>query len=333
MKLQGLKKKYDRVTEIISALGLSPDFSRVDPDYLKYKCNVGTATHKAVELFLTKKLDERYELSKHIYKYFHSFKVAFESKTFENFELINAEQRHIKKFYSNDWSGAIDIECMLDGKKTVIDIKTSTNISPSHSLQLGAYMNLIDADEGYIMHLDKEGKPAKLIRVSPDFKGKWNELLHIYYSDLDPEKKAEKAKIVANDRKRLNDLRGKVDAIELMRYTRLKNDAAAKEKEYKDKLVNKLNIDGVAYNGVFEEDQGGFYLTLSNDSYKSVYELDKLISDLQEEIGQAGSEVSENKKAFNTAVLTLLERYKTIKVTKGSYRYIPIKGAKKNEES
>jgi len=332
MKLKGLERKYKRVTEILKDLGISPDFSGVSPSYLEYKAAVGTATHKAVELFLNNRLDEM-SLHKSIYNYFNSFKGVYETKVFDKFELLTTEKRHFSDFNGNEWSGAVDIECTFRGKKAVIDIKTSSAVHPSHYVQIGAYMSLIDAEEGYILHLDKNGKPGKLIKVKSEYKEKWSQLLEIYYSDLSEAEKVEKAKEIANDRKNLDDIKGKSDAIELLRYSRIRKDAAEKEKEYKEKLIKKLNINGVAYNGVFNNSEGSFYLTRSNDSVRYIYEIEALISNLQEENAIPGTEIPEEKKRFNQAVLNLLEQYKEIKETKGSYRMIPIKEEKANEDS
>ena len=49
-----------------------------------------------------------------------------------------------KSFSSNKYGGTVDLYCELEGKKTIIDFKTSKKFYSSHFIQLGAYIQLLE---------------------------------------------------------------------------------------------------------------------------------------------------------------------------------------------
>ena len=53
------------------------------------------------------------------------------------------------------YGGTVDCYCMLDGKYTLLDFKTSKSIYPEYFVQLAAYKNL----------LEKHGKPVDQVRI------------------------------------------------------------------------------------------------------------------------------------------------------------------------
>lgn len=52
-----------------------------------------------------------------------------------------------KSFSVSHYGGTIDLLCELDGKLTIIDFKTSKKFYSSHFIQLGAYIQLLEAHE------------------------------------------------------------------------------------------------------------------------------------------------------------------------------------------
>ena len=77
------------------------------------------------------------------------------------------------------YAGTIDDICMLNGKRSIIDYKTSSTIKKRHRLQIGAYMLLTGIDEGYILHLKKDD--YKLKKVPVKYKEMFIEKLKEYY--------------------------------------------------------------------------------------------------------------------------------------------------------
>jgi len=80
-----------------------------------------------------------------------------------NIEYIRAELQLVSNEYK--YGGTIDIVAKLDGKLTIIDLKTSKGVYPDHKIQIGAYRNLYEETfeqrpEAFILQLSKvDGLP------------------------------------------------------------------------------------------------------------------------------------------------------------------------------
>ncbi len=85
------------VTQILQDTGISPDLSKIDPGYLKYCADRGTAAHKAVELFLNGKLNED-SLHGDIVNYFQSFKKWWAIVKEDGFNLVSTEKKNVGDF-------------------------------------------------------------------------------------------------------------------------------------------------------------------------------------------------------------------------------------------
>lgn len=78
----------------------------------------------------------------------------------EEFELISNEESYISDKY--EFGGTIDMICKIDGKVTILDLKTSSALDSKMLLQLAAYVILyeentgIDVDQVAVLRLDKE---------------------------------------------------------------------------------------------------------------------------------------------------------------------------------
>lgn len=66
--------------------------------------------------------------------------------TFKNFlEMHNLNPIWGEKSFSSEkYGGTVDLYCELEGKKTIIDFKTSKKFYSSHFIQLGAYIQLLE---------------------------------------------------------------------------------------------------------------------------------------------------------------------------------------------
>lgn len=52
-----------------------------------------------------------------------------------------------KSFSSDRFGGTVDLYCVLDGKKTILDFKTSKSFYSTHFIQLGAYIQLLEQED------------------------------------------------------------------------------------------------------------------------------------------------------------------------------------------
>ncbi|MDR1952396.1 MAG: PD-(D/E)XK nuclease family protein [Elusimicrobiota bacterium] len=128
-------RELPSVTQVLSDMGLTPDFSRVDPDLLKRAQKFGTAVHKATELFDQNNLDFQ-NLSPEIVPYIE----AWESfRRDYGVKIKEIEWRGADGVYK--FAGTIDRVAETNNKKalTIIDIKTTTTVSPATALQTAGY--------------------------------------------------------------------------------------------------------------------------------------------------------------------------------------------------
>lgn len=124
--------KQPSVTQILQQEGIS-DFSGVREDVLRAASEFGTAVHRATELADNKILDVA-KLSLPLVPYLEAwqkFKSDFKVK------IVDVELRVYSKIWG--YCGSIDRVAEIDGYLTVIDIKSSTTMAISTSLQLAGY--------------------------------------------------------------------------------------------------------------------------------------------------------------------------------------------------
>ena len=135
------RSDYTRVTSVIGAFS---DFSRVPPDMLQAKCELGTLVHRLIELKLQgEDVGVIPEEAKGYVKSFERFWEA--SKHAWNLDTMELE----KRLYcdSNKLTGAMD--CIIEGggKTYLIDWKTSASYQKSFLLQGAAYRYLADVND------------------------------------------------------------------------------------------------------------------------------------------------------------------------------------------
>jgi hypothetical protein len=112
--------------------------------------DIGSEVHGAIELDLKDelclgKLTRPESLN--------AFNAFLEWKLENHLEPIALEQT----VWGNRWAGTLDMICMLDGVKTVVDFKTSKDFYwDSMGPQIAAYKSVTDATHCGILRLDKE---------------------------------------------------------------------------------------------------------------------------------------------------------------------------------
>ena len=101
--------------------------------------------------------------------------------------LIEAEYSHVSEVHR--FGGTIDLYCIVDGKKTLIDIKTSKGIFPEHFTQISAYKTLLEenhneVDDVRILRIGRTEAEGFEYREVPRVDLHWKRfqrLLEIYY--------------------------------------------------------------------------------------------------------------------------------------------------------
>ncbi len=132
-RVDGVIVPYN-VTGVLEAVGIT-DFSKVPPHILKRAADFGKKCHYACQLHDEKNLDYD-SLDGNLKPYLESWKQASAMLKVKEWECI--ETKLYSKFYG--FIGTVDrIAKRADNTYICIDIKTSTQISKSVGLQLGAY--------------------------------------------------------------------------------------------------------------------------------------------------------------------------------------------------
>lgn len=116
------------VTQVLDPL---VDFSKVDPDLLERKRQIGTAMHRAIEF--GDDLDVS-SLDASIMDYYRAW-LKFVADT--NILVTHSELRVASSIYM--YAGTLDILGVLGKRDALIDIKTTATIYPTNALQTAAY--------------------------------------------------------------------------------------------------------------------------------------------------------------------------------------------------
>ncbi len=140
------------VTEIIKVL--NPDkYKYVNKDYLKYKSDLGTEIHDAINLSDTK--DVSFLFSDEVMKY---VKVYQKFKNEVNYRsYLNEIQLYSKKL---KYACTIDKICYIDDKLSVVDFKTGV-YSKDYNIQIAAYTNAAiengyKIEDLYVIYINEE---------------------------------------------------------------------------------------------------------------------------------------------------------------------------------
>ena len=124
--------------------------------YVDNLADIGTLAHAIVEAHLMKTEVDYSDYSPNQKKMAEvSSAKFFDWETKNKFEAIKCE---IQLVSEKGFGGTIDIYCNLNGKKTLIDLKTSKAIYPEHFIQTSAYKILLE-ENGYPV------EDSKILRI------------------------------------------------------------------------------------------------------------------------------------------------------------------------
>lgn len=190
------------VSQILQTTGIS-DISGIPPEVLEKARMFGSSVHKFCELSDKGEL-EQYEVQPEVMPCL----MAWENfKTENKVEIIEVEKAY---YCALGYCGTIDRLAKVDGKLTVIDIKTSSTVQKSAAIQLAAYAlffkdnpfpdrvlddspfgSLLELPSRMVVHLTQEGdykilngtkngRQRKAFMSDDDF-GMWAKVLDVYY--------------------------------------------------------------------------------------------------------------------------------------------------------
>lgn len=128
-----------RVTEILKSAGLI-DFSRVPQDIMERAQKFGTAVHTATELWDKGTLNLM-KLDVSLIPYLEGWKSFV-----KDYGIVIKPDEIEKQFVSMKYGfkGTPDRWPVIQGKRTLIDLKSSTSMYPSTAIQTAAYHILLD---------------------------------------------------------------------------------------------------------------------------------------------------------------------------------------------
>lgn len=145
------------VTQVLKASGII-DYSMIPQDVLQHKAALGTAVHKACELFDLDDLDES-SLTEEVSLYLESYKRWLDHTGFQSASI---ERRVYHSSYQ--FAGTLDRTGIFpDGRRGLVDFKTGI-ILPGHKIQLAAYTMTQKDPFGFsrfTLQLQSDGSIAK----------------------------------------------------------------------------------------------------------------------------------------------------------------------------
>lgn len=133
-------------------------YETIDSKILENAARRGTIVHNAIDNYLEFGIED---IPEELRGYFDAF-LAWKKK--ENPEIVAAERRVYHKALR--YAGTCDLLCMINGKLTLVDYKTSSAIQPMlYPLQLEGYAKAwethgVKVEEKLILHLKRDGKYA-----------------------------------------------------------------------------------------------------------------------------------------------------------------------------
>ena len=152
---------------------------------LEESANKGTFVHETLHEYLFKE-GKKFDLSNpevlnFLYENLNTFK-EFEKEY--DIKPIWGE----KSFSLDKFGGTVDLYCELDNKYTILDFKTSKRFYSSHFIQLGAYIQLLEANDYKVEQVAilriKEGDyDIKIINREDmnDYIELFNKLVEVFY--------------------------------------------------------------------------------------------------------------------------------------------------------
>lgn len=167
--------------------------------YVNRQKDIGKLIHSIVESHVTKTPvdlesydDEDIKLGESVF-----FRNYMKWESEHDIECLNVEMSLVSHIYR--FGGILDMYCILDGKYTVVDFKTSKSINLEQLLQVSSYVELLrenglQVDQAVILDVYKEPKDSyieKILDVVDTFKywELFEKLIDVYYLLKEIEKK------------------------------------------------------------------------------------------------------------------------------------------------
>ncbi len=151
--------------------------------YVDYLADIGTLTHYRVECYL-KGVGAVYD--DYTQKQIKASDIPFEKfllwEKENEFEIIDSELALVSE--KHRYGGTCDIYCMLNGKKTLMDIKTSKRCYPEHYMQVSAYTKLLiengkDVESVKILRIGRNKNEGFGVIDPPKLNLYWKVFLHL----------------------------------------------------------------------------------------------------------------------------------------------------------
>jgi hypothetical protein len=157
------KRRFERVSRVLESLGLSRDYSGIDPFYAER----GRAAHRVCELMDKGTLDES-SLTDITLPYFKGYR-EFVKKSGYSPLAYEIKLHHD----AGGFAGTIDKVGTLNGRTGILDVKTSSSVDPAVELQLCAYQLLWEASHPnqpvkfrYVLQLKTNGTYSLITKYS-----------------------------------------------------------------------------------------------------------------------------------------------------------------------
>lgn len=129
-------KPYDSVTQVIRLAGLGDDFSMVNAERMEYAQRRGRMVHLACQYYDDGELDMA-TVHESIKGYVSAY-VLFRKE--RPLKVVANEKRLLSLRLGV--AGTPDLVCFMDGRRSVIDRKTSQHMSKAMGIQTGGYKTL-----------------------------------------------------------------------------------------------------------------------------------------------------------------------------------------------
>lgn len=162
-------RRYESVTQVIRLAGLGDDFSAVPQDRMEYAQRRGRLVHLACQYYDDGELDLK-SVDGSILGYVEAYIRFREDRPLK---VIANERRFVD--VTAKLAGTPDLICWIDGRRSVVDRKTSQYMSKSMGLQTAGYKFLWNAlhpnspiYDRYGLRLEKTGKYKLFPHEDPD---------------------------------------------------------------------------------------------------------------------------------------------------------------------
>ena len=157
------EKDYLRVTEILNPFS---GYALIDPEILRKASERGIKIHEHLDCLL--KEIGLWGIDKAHQGYIDSAKFFLDEIT----HVYETE----KRFYDDELmvTGQCDVICEYEGKRTLVDWKTSANVNKVWTAQGSAYTNLArnsgyEVEKVVFVKLSKDGKKPKIVEIQEDY--------------------------------------------------------------------------------------------------------------------------------------------------------------------